>query len=258
MYLLGSNKTTPRLQNKIVLITGAASGIGRATALACAQQGATLILLDKQNKQLNSLYDELEALGVDTSILVLDDLLTLDVARAENLANQIKDTFGHLDGLFHFAAHNAPLSPMEYVAEDLWQKVFQVNLNAARILTTALLATLDAATSPCVTFCSGSAAREGKAYWGPTGTIWGAIDTLADIFNQECLESRNIRFFSVDPGAVNTPMRNRLYPAESPDKSAKAEIIADAWIHLLESEVFANEVKLCIDGNNLTALKSMK
>jgi len=249
MYQLGSNQAVNCLADKKILITGAASGIGRATALACAQQGATLILLDKQNKPLNSIYDEIEALGNNTSILVLDDLLTLDLARAENLAQQVIHELGHLNGLFHFAAHNAPLSPMEHVSEESWQKVIQVNLNAARILTTAFLPAMNAAKSACVTFCSGSAARNGKAYWGPTGTIWGAVDSLADIFNQESAENRNIRFFSIDPGAVNTPMRNRLYPAESPAKSAAADKVADAWVYLLQTDESIDTVRLQISGD---------
>ena len=127
--------------------------------------------------------------------------------------------------------------------------VIQVNLNAARILTTAFLPAMNAAESACVTFCSGSAARNGKAYWGPTGTIWGAVDSLADIFNQESAENRNIRFFSIDPGAVNTPMRNRLYPAESPAKSAAADKVADAWVYLLQTGESIDTVRLQISGD---------
>jgi NAD(P)-dependent dehydrogenase (short-subunit alcohol dehydrogenase family) len=254
IYRLGNNSAKHRLLDKVVLITGAANGIGRATALQVAAQGATVILLDKNKKALEQAYDSIASSKHAEPILVVDDLATLNADRSDQLASQIENEFGSLNGLLHFAAEPASLTPLEHTLDDRWLKTLQTNLNSVFVLTRSMLPLLRKAADSTVIFSSGEAARQGRAYWGASGVAWGALDSMAGIWRDECGVNDKIAFYCLDPGAVNTPMRTRIYPGEDPGNPIEASDVADAYVYLLAAGDSSHmSSKLSIVDNVLVA-----
>ncbi|MEE9342416.1 MAG: SDR family NAD(P)-dependent oxidoreductase, partial [Gammaproteobacteria bacterium] len=127
------------LKNRVILITGAANGIGAATAKACAAQGATVILLDLNIRALEQVYDQIESAGHPQAAIYP---LNLEGATEQDyltLAETIETEFGRLDGLVHNAAMLGALIPVAHFSNELWHKIIQVNLNAPFTLTHACL-----------------------------------------------------------------------------------------------------------------------
>ena len=155
------------LAGRIVLITGATDGIGRALALKAAKLGAKVILHGRDVSKLEAVHDEITAIenAEKPSIAVLD-LATADSSAYVSLADSIYDEFGRLDGLVHNAGIlGKRLSIEQYDAAE-WQQVMHVNLTAPFALTQALFPALKQSDDPSIIFTSSGVARVGKAFWG--------------------------------------------------------------------------------------------
>ena len=99
------------LNDRIILITGAARGIGASVARSCAANGATVILLDKQIKLLETVYDQIEQAGNPTPAIYPLDLKGASEPDYQQLATTITDNFGRLDAVVHCAATLGQLAP---------------------------------------------------------------------------------------------------------------------------------------------------
>lgn len=119
------DRGTARLEGKIALITGAGSGIGRAAALRFAQEGAHLILVDRQRDALSRICREIGAYGARCSVAEADVAMEEDLMRAFGLA---KSEFGRLDVVFANAGINGTLSPIEHMNLSEWNATLAVNL----------------------------------------------------------------------------------------------------------------------------------
>ena len=85
--------------NKIILVTGAADGIGRAITIALAQHGATVLMLDKKVRHLEKLSDQIVAKENPTPVILPVDLMDINPTTATELAQAVYDDFGKLDGI---------------------------------------------------------------------------------------------------------------------------------------------------------------
>ena len=99
------------LADRVILVTGAAAGIGRAAALAFAQHGATLVLLDRQEKALEQTYDAIEQAGGAQPAIITLDLAKASLEHYQALQQQLEQELGRLDGLLHNAAELGELAP---------------------------------------------------------------------------------------------------------------------------------------------------
>lgn len=211
-----SDRKPQPLAERIVLVTGAAEGIGRAVALAAAAQGATLILSDRPDAGLEPVYDAIEAAGgPEPAILAIN----LDTATADDFlrnADVVGETFGRLDGLVHAAAYAPYLSRIDDYEPPEWERVLRINLTAPFLLTQACLPLLRASADAAVVFTSDRVGRTGKAYWGAYAAAKFGIEGLAQVLSDETRGSSAIRVACLDPGIVRTGMRARLYPGEDP------------------------------------------
>jgi NAD(P)-dependent dehydrogenase (short-subunit alcohol dehydrogenase family) len=209
------------LAERVILVTGAASGIGQAAALAFAQHGATLVLLDRQEKALEQTYDAIEQAGGTQPAIIALDLAKATLEHYQALQQQLEQEFGRLDGLLHNAAELGELAPLELYNLELWDKVFRVNVHAPLLLTRACLPLLRKSQNASIIFTTADVGRRGRAYWGAYGVSCFALEGLMQTLADELEANTNIRVNSLDPGPVQTAMRARAYPAE--DRAALPE-----------------------------------
>lgn len=221
------------LKGRVILITGAGDGIGRACALSCAAHGATVVLVGKTLSKLEAVYDQIEAAGHPQPAICPLNLETAAQKDYEDLADQLFDTFGKLDGLVHNAALLGPRTLMDSVKTEAWLQLMQVNVNAPFILTKAMMPLLRAAPEASIVFVSSSVGRKGRAYWGPYAVSKFAVEGLMQVLADEQDGTSAIRVNSVNPGATRTAMRAKAYPAEEPEKNPDPEQIMPVFMYLL-------------------------
>lgn len=221
------------LTSRRILITGAGDGIGRAAALTCARHGASVILLGRAAKKLEKVYDEIEHQGSPQPALLPLDLATATPSHYEQVAQTIEQEFGGLDGLLHNAADAGTLTPLEHYTPEMWFRVIQVNLNAAWLLTRTCLPLLHKSADASIIFTSANVGRQGRAYWGAYGVSCFGLEGLTQILAEECAAEGRLRINSLDPGAVRTGMRSRLYPGEDRATLPAPETIMPAYLYLL-------------------------
>src|SRR5256885_14724051 len=114
------------LAGRVVVITGATGGLGRALSLACAAQGATVVLHGRIVRKLEALYDEIVAAGCpEPSILPLD-LATAHAEDFANVASALQAQSGRVDAIVHTAVMLGSLGPIEHQAFDQWLATMRV------------------------------------------------------------------------------------------------------------------------------------
>lgn len=224
--------STELLKDRIILVTGAGSGIGRAASLSFAQHGATVILLDQLVYKLEEVYDEIESSGYPKPAIYPLNLEGATEQDYDEMALVIEKEFGHLDGIVHNAATLGSITPIQHFESELWYKVMQTNLNAPFLLTRACLGLLNKASDASLVFVSDSCGRKGSAYWGAYGVSKFGLEGLMQILADE-LEDTNIRVNSLDPGPVWSHMRATIYPAEKPGDVPSPESIMPAFLYLM-------------------------
>ena len=224
------------LKDRIILVTGAGDGIGRACARACAAHGATVILLGRTIRKLELVYDEIEQAGHPQPAIYPLNLEGATAKDYEDLATTLKQEFGRLDGLLHNAAMLGTLTPIAHYDVELWYKSIQVNLNAPFLLTQACLALLMDSPDASVVFTSDRVGRHGRAYWGAYGIAKAGIEGLMQTLADELETNTRVRVNSIDPGAVRTAMRALAYPGEDPNRLPAPEDIVNPYLYLLSGE----------------------
>lgn len=222
-----------QLQGRVILISGAAGGIGRALATACAAQGASVVLLDKNVRGLESAYDEIMAGGDPEPALYPLDLKGATADDYQALADVLKKEFGHLDGLVHNAAMLGALTPIDGYDDALWFETLQVNLNAPYLLTKACLELMYPSDDASIVFTSDSTGRHGKAYWGAYGVSKAGLEGFMQLLADELEANTRVRVNSVDPGPARTAMRVIAYPAENRKLLSAPDAVIKPFLYLL-------------------------
>lgn len=224
------------LTQRVVLITGAADGIGRALALSAAGHGATVVLLDRNVRKLELVYDEIENNGGPQPAIYPLNLETATPEHYQELAATLEQNFGRLDALVHNAASLGRLAPLEHADVGSWFGTLQINLTAPFLLTQACLPLLRRGEAGSIIFLGDGVGRQGKAYWGAYGVSKFGLEGLMQILADELAENTQVRVNSVDPGAVRTALRRNAYPAENGDRLATPERVVGGLLYLLGPE----------------------
>jgi NAD(P)-dependent dehydrogenase (short-subunit alcohol dehydrogenase family) len=222
-----------RLDDRVILITGAGDGIGKAVALACAERGATVILLGRTVHKLEQIYDEINNNGWPQAAIYPMNLEGATASDYDDLNTNIDKEFGRLDGLFNNAGWLGASTPIENYDIELWYKVMQVNLNAPFMLTRACIPLLRKSSSARIVFTGDD---KSSAYWGAYGVAKAGQLSFMQILADE-LESKNIPVNAVIPGPIRTRFRTMAYPAEDMRKLTRPEQITDAFVYLLSDAV---------------------
>lgn len=221
------------LKDRVILITGAGDGIGRAAALACARHGATVVLLGRTQSKLEAVYDEINAAACPEPAISV-----LDLARAEGpgyfqLAEQISKTWGRLDGLLHNAGMLGQRAPIEHYDIGIWHQVMHLNLNVPFILTQVLMPVLRKSTDASVVFTSSGVGRQGRAFWGAYAVSKFGIEGLSQTLADELKTEARIRVNCINPGATRTRMRAAAYPGEDPASRPEPASLMGPYLWLL-------------------------
>ncbi len=221
------------LQNRVILVTGASKGIGRAAALALAAHGARVILLGRKRTALTQTYDEIVAAGGATPAISMFDLTRAQGPEYVALAEQIGENFGRLDGLLHNAGILGQRSPIEHYDIKTWHEVMHVNLNAPFILTQMLFPLLRQSPDASVVFTSSGVGRRGRAYWGAYAVSKFGIEGLSQVLADETATHTAIRVNCINPGRTRTAMRTAAYPGEDPATLPEPAALMASYLFLL-------------------------
>lgn len=220
------------LAKRVILVTGAAMGIGASAAKAYAACGASVVLLDKKVPELEAVYDAIVETGGNEPAIYPMDLVGAAPRDFDDLAAKLEETFGCLDGLLHSAASLPYLSRLKDYESSDWMKVMQVNLNAPFLITQACLPLLLQATDASVILSSDAVGRRARAYWGAYAVSKFGIEGLMQTLAEE-LENTQVRVNSVDPGPTRTALRRRVFPGEDPAALKPPEALMPLYLWLI-------------------------
>ena len=224
------------LQDKVILITGAGSGIGKSAALTFALRGATLVLVGRTLSKLELTYDEIEASKGPQPAIFPMNLESAQEQDYQALYESLENEFGQLHGLLHNAAELGPRTPLEHYGIAQWQKVIQVNTTAPFMLTKALLPLLKKPETASIIFTSSSVAKKGRAYWGAYSVSKSAGENLMEIFADELDATTDIRVNTINPGPTRTRMREAAFPAEDPSTLKHPDSIMNQYLFLMGND----------------------
>ena len=218
------------LEGKIIMITGASQGLGKALALACAERGANLVINSRSADSLDQVAKEAEASGAEVIAV------PADVSRDEDVRDLVEtavERFGRIDVLMNNAGLLGPRVRIEEYPEDEWRRVIDANLTGPFLLAKATIQHMPEGGS-IVNVTSG-VSIEGRAEWGAYSVSKFGVEGLTQILAAE-LKDRGIRANSVDPGGMRTEMRAAAYPDEDPTTRITPEENTDVFLYLASDE----------------------
>jgi NAD(P)-dependent dehydrogenase (short-subunit alcohol dehydrogenase family) len=224
------------LSGRVIAITGATGGIGRALALGCVREDAEVILLARNEGKLRGVHAECEKLAPGRALMAPLDLEKALAADYDRVAAAILERYGRLDGLVHCAALLGTLTPVEHYEVPTWCRVMHVNVTAAFALTQVLLPALRKSGDASVIFTSSGVGRKGRANWGAYATSKFAIEGLSQVLADELSGNSRIRVNTVNPGRARTVMRRQAFPSEDINSLPQPEALLGPFLRLLGSE----------------------
>ncbi|MFN6933859.1 MAG: SDR family NAD(P)-dependent oxidoreductase [Tsuneonella sp.] len=218
---------------RIALVTGASKGIGAATAIAIAQEGAHVVLTGRDVKALESVEDAIHAVGGSSTIAPIDLGEQDGIPR---LAAAIAQRWDKLDILVINAAYLPTLTPVTQVDTKQLGLALTVNVLATQALLAAFDPLLKRAGHARVIGLTSSVATAPRAFWSAYAASKAAFETLLDCYAMEVEKLGDTRIAIIDPGATRTAMRAKAYPGEDPASVKPPEEVADRVVALLKQD----------------------
>lgn len=218
------------LENRIILVTGAGSGIGKAVSRAASLAGATTVLCGRTLKKLEETYDEIMALGGVEPLIAPLNLETCGYQEVKAIADAIESNFGRLDGLVINAAQLGEHTPIKLATPQKFAKTIHINFNSQFLLLHTLLPLLEAGNSPAC-LLTGDEASTGRAFGGAYGIAKASQASLFAMLHEEMGD--DIRVHRVEPGAVSSSLRLQTFPGEESKHLTAADDIAPLFINAL-------------------------
>jgi len=220
-------------QNKVAMITGAAGALGSQLAMLCARAAWETVLVDKDRRGLESLYDCIVHDGATMPSLVEMDFAGMGPQDCANVVNALQTGPGRLDALVHCAAGFDGLQPLDQIQPHDWLRLMQVNLNAPWLLSVLCLPLLRQSPDASLIFISEDLEKVSAAYWGSYGVSKHGINCLARQFASE-LGNSGVQVLAINPGPMRSPLRARAYYAEDPGVLQSPATAANKILRLME------------------------
>lgn len=255
----------PEWNQKVALITGASSGIGRATARTFAARGARVVLAARRENLLADLAEEIREAGSEATFLPTDVSVEGDV---KDLVDHTLDAFGRLDFAVNNAATEGPIAGLTDMPTDAWQTVLDVNLKGAFLcMKYEARAMLDAGQGGAIVNVGSVNSFLGNEGGTAYATSKHGLVGLTTSASAE-LAPQGIRVNIVCPGVIDTPMHRRLREEVGDElydsalnedvhqrRAGRPEEIADAIAFLCSEEAsYITGTALTADGGFLMTL----
>lgn len=228
----------PNIQDKVVIITGASSGIGEAAAKELASKGAKLVLAARREERLKNIQEQIRNSGGEAIYKVTD---VTSHEQMEELAAYALKEFGKIDVL----VNNAGLMPQAFLFKkkiEEWDKMIDVNIKGVLYAIAAVLPSMRERKSGHIINLSSVAGHNiypgGTVYCGTKHAVRAISEGLRQ---EEAISGTNIRVTNVSPGAVNSELLDTTTDPESKaglDEFYKTAIDAD---HIARAITFAME-----------------
>ncbi|MBX3736830.1 MAG: SDR family oxidoreductase [Candidatus Didemnitutus sp.] len=206
------------IKDKVVIITGASSGIGEATAKLLARRGAKVVLGARRTDKLKQIADAIGMAGGQAAFRELDVTKASDNAAIVELA---KRSFGRVDAIF-LNAGIMPTAPVSALKVDEWNEAVDVNIKGVLNGVAAVLPTFLQQKSGHILATSsvaGIKAYPGAAIYG--GTKWFVRDFMEVLRMESAMEGTNIRTATLYPAAINTELLGGISHQASADAMQK-------------------------------------
>jgi NADP-dependent 3-hydroxy acid dehydrogenase YdfG len=210
-----AKKINKVIKDKVVIITGASSGIGEASAKLLASKGAKVVLGARREHQLRQLVDEIQKAGGQAVYQVMDVVNPSDNAEIVKLA---KETFGGVDVIF-LNAGIMPTSPLSALKTDEWNQTVDINIKGVLNGIAAVLPTFVSQKSGhaiATSSVAGLKAYPGGAIYG--GTKWFVRDFMEVLRMESAQEGTNIRTATIYPAAINTELLGQITHQDAAEK----------------------------------------
>ncbi|MDA3878705.1 MAG: SDR family oxidoreductase [Halothiobacillus sp.] len=233
------------INGKVVIITGASSGLGKATALRLAKGGAKLVLAARREARLVELRDEIVEQGGEAIYQVTD---VTDRTQVESLAKAAKQAYGRIDVLVNNAGL-MPLSPLDQLKVDEWEKMVDVNIKGVLYGIAAVLPTMREQHVGHIINLSSVAGHKVS----PSSAVYSAtkfaVKALSEGLRQE--GGGEIRSTNISPGAVATELTSKISDPDTAKAAGEmyemaidADAIARAIAYAIEqpADVDVNEI----------------
>lgn len=220
-----------KLVDKVAIVTGAGTGIGRATAKMLAAEGAKIVLVGRRIEPLNAVVEEIKSAGGEATAHSAD-LVDGDAAAA--VAEFTLQTYGQIDILVNNAGFSSKVRSVKYVSVEEWESVFRINIDAVFRVTQACLPhMLSRGEGTIITTSSMAALKPGVLGGSPYSAAKAASLNFSHGLNSE-LRASGIRATAIVPAEVDTPILDGR-PAPPDDDARKLMMQPEdvaACIHL--------------------------
>ena len=222
------------LNQRVILVTGAGGGVGRAAALAFARHGATVILLGRTVAKLEQVYDAIVAVGGPQPAIFPVDLAAATDADYEATAEAIGYHLGRLDGILHCATEFEQPAPLAQQSLEEWLRMFRVDAAAPAAINRACTPLL-AAAEASVILLGETHGHAPAAYWGGFAVAKAALEAYFKIQADEWSDAP-MRINLLIPGPIHSPQRMRSHPGEDKSGLPTPADLAARLLYLMGSD----------------------
>ena len=223
---------------RVILVTGASRGIGRAAALALAAEGATVIAVARTLAALDGIEDEARAAGGHAFPVAAD---MADGRRIHELCDLVGTRYARLDGLFGNAGLLGPKAPVGAIGEADWTYALAVNLTANFRLLHEFDALLRLSPAGRALFVTSGVAWKRHAGWTPYAVTKAGLEALVGVYANEVADTP-VRANLISPGPIRTELRAEAWPDEDPATVPTPEDLAPTIAMMLSPGFTENGV----------------
>jgi NAD(P)-dependent dehydrogenase (short-subunit alcohol dehydrogenase family) len=229
---------TQPLADRIIVVTGASRGIGRAAALALAEAGAHVVAIARTVGGLEELDDAIREKGGAATLVPLD---LKDGPGIDRLGGVVYERWGRLDGLVANAGLLGMLTPLSHLEPEVWDEVMAVNVTANWRLIRSFDVLLRRSTAGRALFMTSGITRSCLPFWGAYTTSKAALEALARTYAGEVRRTA-VRVNLMNPGPIRTAMRAQALPGEDPATLKPPEALAPDIVRMLSPDYADNGV----------------
>ena len=232
------------LRDRVILVSGATGGFGKAASMSLARHGATVILLARNLRLVEALYDEIEQAGYPTPAIYPINFEGASENDYLQLAANVEQQLGRLEGILHCAASLGTPTLFEQSDSSMWYQVHQINLHAPYLLTRACLPLLTRSQHGSIVFMVDD--KKG-AYWDAYQVSKQALVAMAQLLASE-YAGTGLHVNCFNPGRTRTALQLRAFPASDENETLPtAEDHSSTFLYLL-SDACSDNGEIFVPG----------